>query len=138
VGEDALVFVQSSASQAADPREVRGVANPRVVDLIGLDAERDEVYLVMLEERSWGTDPGQLRQLENKFNSYLDYLLDGHLAAQYPQYEGRRVRFQLDCVAPPGEDMTAMLTSMRNFAKSEGIRFSVNVLAAEGSLPVSQ
>ena len=69
--------------------ELRGVSNPRVVDLVGLDRETGEVMLLMLEERPWGSDPAQLRQLEAKLNSYLSYVLDGFLAEQYPQYAGR-------------------------------------------------
>ena len=109
--------------------EARGVHNPRVVDLIRLDTERDEVVLLMLEERPWGTTPEQLRQLEAKFNSYLAYVLDGHMVKQYPQYAGKRVCVRLDCAAPPGEGEQAMLTSMGNFAASENLSFEVNVQA---------
>ena len=109
--------------------EARGVHNPRVVDLIRLDTERDEVVLLMLEERPWGTEPEQLRQLEAKFNSYLAYVLDGHMVKQYPQYAGKRVCVRLDCASPPGEGEQAMLTSMGNFAASENLSFEVNVQA---------
>jgi hypothetical protein len=114
---------------AEDEPEARGVANPRVVDLIRLDTERDEVVLLMLEERPWGTQPEQLRQLEAKFNSYLAYVLDGHMAKQYPQYAGKRVCVRLDCAAPPGAGEQAMLTAMGNFAASENLSFEVNVQA---------
>ena len=109
--------------------EARGVHNPRVVDLIRLDRERDEVVLLMLEERAWGTEPEQLRQLEAKFNSYLAYVLDGHMAKQYPQYAGKRVCVRLDCASPPGEGEQAMLTAMGNFAASENLGFEVKVQA---------
>ncbi len=109
-----------------DP-EPRGIHNDRVIDLIRLDSESDEVVLLMLEERAWGTSPEQLRQLEAKFNSYLTYVLDGHLVKQYPQYQSKRVRFLLDCATPPGQQEQAMLTSMRNFAISENLGFDVVV-----------
>ncbi|MCH2169448.1 hypothetical protein MK489_01580 [Myxococcota bacterium] len=111
-------------------QESRGVQNPRVVDLIGLDQETDEVYLVMLEERPWGSESGdlQLRQLEHKFNSYLAYVLDGHLVEQYPQYAGKAVRFQLDCATSPGDAERPFLTAVSNFATGEDIRFVVNVM----------
>ncbi len=115
------------ASEVEPEREARGVHNPRVVDLIRLDPESDEVVLLMLEERAWGTVPDQLRQLEVKFNSYLSYVLDGHMVKQYPQYKSKRVRFQLDCATPPGQREQAMLTAMRNFAGSEDLGFDVNV-----------
>jgi len=111
-----------------ESREPRGVHNPRVVDLVRLDAESDEVVLLMLEERAWGTAPEQLRQLEEKFNSYLSYVLGGHMVKQYPQYAGKRVRFELDCTGQPGGREQALLTSMRNFAASEDLGFRVNVV----------
>ena len=82
----------------------------------------------MLEERPFGTDPEQLRQLEYKFNAYLGYLLDGYLVREYPQYEGKRIRFQLDCATAPQGEAVPFLNSVRNFAEGEGIRFIVNVI----------
>ncbi len=118
---------KSSEVELEQDPEPRGIHNDRVVDLIRLDSESDEVVLLMLEERAWGTVPEQLRQLEAKFNSYLSYVLDGHLVKQYPQYESKRVRFLLDCATPPGQQEQAMLTSMRNFAISENLGFDVVV-----------
>ena len=108
--------------------ETRGVHNPRVVDLIRFDSETDRVVLLMLEERAWDSDPDQLRDLEAKFNSYLSYVLDGHLVRQYPQYEGKLVRFELDCATEPGPREQAMFNSMRNFAVGETLAFEVNVI----------
>lgn len=110
-----------------EPREPRGVHNPRVVDLIRLDAESDEVVLLMLEERSWGTAPEQFSQLEAKFNSYLSYVLDGHLASDYPEYAGKRVRLELECVDTPGSREQRLLSAMRNFAEAENLDFRVKV-----------
>jgi hypothetical protein len=109
-------------------QEPRGVFNPRVVDLVALDEANDEVVLVMLEERPWGSDPQQLRQLEAKFNAYLSYVLGGHLVQQYPIYAERGVRFQLDCVENPRAEDQAFFTAMSNFAASEGIRLVVRVV----------
>jgi hypothetical protein len=109
----------------ADQREPRGVWNPRVVDLVSFDRERDEVVLLMLEERPWDTDPEQLRQLEAKFNAYLGYALDGHLARQYPDYAGKDVCFRLDCAERPSGEAERMLRAMQNHAAGDGIRFVV-------------
>jgi len=111
----------------AEDREPRGVFNPRVVDLITLDEAADEVVLVMLEERPWGSEPEQLRQLEAKFNAYLSYVLGGYLVQQYPDYADRGVRFQLDCVENPRSADAAFFTAMSNFAAGEGIRMVVRV-----------
>jgi hypothetical protein len=109
------------------PREARGVHNPRVIDLITPDAASGEVVLVMLEERPWQSDPEQLRQLEAKFNAYLEYALGGHLAQQYPEYGSRPMRFQLECAENPRPADSAFFTAMSNFAAAENIRFVVVV-----------
>ena len=76
----------------------------------------------------WNTDPEQLRQLEAKFNAYLEYVLGGHMVKQYPQYTDKQVRFQIDCVENPPAADRAFFTSMSNFAAGEGIRMVVAVM----------
>jgi hypothetical protein len=114
----------------AEQRERRGVVNPRVVDLVSVEAGSGCVVLLMLEQRPWDSEAGQLRQLEDKFNAYLGYVLDGHLAQQYPEYAGRAVRFRLECVEPPRGEAERMLRAMRNFAAAERIDFEVRPLAS--------
>jgi len=111
-----------------EQREARGVHNPKVVDLIRLDPEHDEVVLLMLEQRSWGAAPEQLRQLEEKFNGYLSFVLDGFLVAQFPQYKDVPVCIRLDCASVPGDVERPLLASMLSFATSVEIRFEVNVI----------
>lgn len=123
---------EERAAPAPEPEpEPRGVQNPRVVDLVTTEEGGDLVVLVMLEERPWDGDPVQLRQLEEKFNSYLSFVLDGHLAKQFPEYEGRRVLFRLECTARPREEERPFLTAVENFAVGEGIGFEIRVLGEE-------
>lgn len=111
-----------------EKREERGVHNPRVVDLVTRDESTGEVVLVMLEERPWSGGADQLRELEAKFNAYLEYVLGGHLAGQYPDYAELPVRFQLDCAENPRPDDRPFFTAMTNFAAGEGIRLVVTVI----------
>ncbi|MES1165971.1 MAG: DUF6572 domain-containing protein, partial [Verrucomicrobiota bacterium] len=81
-----------------------GVENPMILDLITTDRESGDVVLVMIERRPWGAHPQQLKQIEEKINRYMAYVLDGFLAEHHPQHAGRRVRLRLDCAeAPTGE-----------------------------------
>jgi hypothetical protein len=118
-----------SSLEGEEPLEERGVQNPRIVDLVTTDAERGEVVLKMLEGRPWGLDPAQMGQLEDKLNSYFVYVLDGHLAKQYPEYEGMPVRIQLECVEPPREEDRAGFVNVATIAELEGLRFEVRVVA---------
>ncbi len=113
-----------------EARETPGVHNPNVIDLISLDPEANEVVLLMLEKRPWGTVSNQLEQLDDKYNSYVSYVLDGHLAKQYPQYADKAVRIQLDCASSPGSQEQVRINAMRNFAVSERLRFRMNVIVA--------
>jgi hypothetical protein len=108
-------------------QQPRGVHNPHVVDLITDDSATGEVVLVMLEERRWDGSSDQLRELEAKFNAYLEYVLGGHMAKQYPAYAQRPVCFQLDCVENPRVEDRAFFTAMSNFAASEEIRLVIRV-----------
>lgn len=103
----------------------RGVENPAVVDLIGFDAEAEEVVLTLIEERRWGASEEQLPQLQAKLNSYLDYVIDGFMVDDYPDYGDKPVRFELDCVASPGDREQGLLNAFRNFAATQSIRFVV-------------
>ena len=108
----------------------RGVANPSVVDLIEIDDETGEVVLVMIEERDWSDDFARLKQLEDKINAYFVFVLDGFLVREYPEYEGRVVRLQLDCrgAPPPGSRAQGMLTAARNYASANDLNFRVRVV----------
>jgi len=114
-----------------DAQRERGMHNPQVVDLITPDEATGEVVLVMLEERPWNSVPDHLRQVEAKFNAYLEYVLGGHMAKQYPQYAERSVRLQIDCVENPPAKDGAFFNAMSNFAAGEGIRLVVSVVQSD-------
>ena len=109
----------------------RGVRNPYVVDRIERDPASGRVVLVMLEPRPWGSEAEQLDQLEEKLNSYLGYVLGGHLVRQYPAYEGVPVRFQLECVAEPRVLEEDFLAAARHHCAGEGIELCLVVRTPE-------
>ena len=111
-----------------EARQQRGMHNPQIVDLITPDESTGEVVLVMLEERPWNSVPDHMRQVEAKFNAYLEYVLGGHFVKQYPQYEGVNVCFRIDCVENPPAKDNAFFNAMSNFAAGEGLRLVVAVM----------
>jgi hypothetical protein len=111
--------------------EERGVENPRVVDLVSFDPESRAVVLTMVEQRPWGSSPDQIKQIEDKFNSYLAYVGTGALERDYPQYAGVPVVFHLDCVEEPTRMEASFLDAVTEFAAGEKIRFVVRVRASD-------
>jgi len=81
---------------AKDERNT-GVANPAVIDLFALDRKRDQVLLSMYEPRPWDGSDERLHQLQEKFNAYVSFLLDGEMLAAHPELARKRARIELHC-----------------------------------------
>ena len=101
-----------------------GVQNPAVIDLVAHDPSSDEVVLGMYEEREWDGSDERLFELQEKFNTYLSFALDGEMAESYPHYLGKRVRLQLNCFFPPDSTAFAFLDQVKE-ALPEGFTFVV-------------
>ena len=108
-----------------DTTTERGVHNPRVIDLISFDSEAERVVLSIVEFRDWSNSVSQIEELEEKCNNYADYVLDGHLYAQYPQYEGKRVRFEICSKSAPAGRALEFCEALSKFLSTVGIDLAV-------------
>jgi hypothetical protein len=106
-----------------------GVQNAKVVDLITLDAAADTVVLAMFESRAWGSSPEQFRQIEEKINRYMGYVLDGFLAEQHPQYEGKAVQIRLECAEEPHGDAVLFVHAASRAAADHGLELVAVVVS---------
>ncbi len=113
----------------------RGVENPAIVDLISFDERRSQVVLTLIETRSWDQGQAQLEQLNDKLSNYFVYVLDGHLAEQYPQYAGKAVRIQLDCTSEPDDLARELLRNATQVANERGLALVIRVVDAEAIPP---
>lgn len=86
-----------------------GVANAAVIDLFALDEKTDDVLLVMNEERPWDGSDARLHELQEKFNAYASFLLDGEMLAEHPELAGKRTRIELRSKAMPDERAIELL-----------------------------
>src|SRR2546428_14062521 len=59
-----------------------------VIDVIAEDAKTGEVVLVMNEPNEWGGSDEQLLALQERFNAYVSFLLDGEMAEVHPELAG--------------------------------------------------
>ena len=107
-----------------------GVQNPQLMDLITVDPASGDVVLVMMERRRWGESPLQLRQMEEKINRYLAYVLDGFLVQQHPKYLDKPVRIRLDCAEAPQGEAVRFLEAATHAIAAEGLTFEVKVTAS--------
>jgi hypothetical protein len=72
-----------------------------VIDVIAEDKNSGEVLLVMNEPNEWVGSDEQLLALQERFNAYVSFLLDGEMAEAHPELAGKRARIELRCAHMP-------------------------------------
>ena len=109
-----------------------GVANPAVIDMFALDQHADEVLLVMMEDRPWDGSDERLHEVQEKFNAYVSFLLDGEMLAAHPELQGKRARIQLRCAEMPDHRAVELLGAIHDQLALQEIKMEVLVADAEG------
>jgi hypothetical protein len=88
-----LLSNPSNASRAEEP----GDDHAGVIDMIAHDAKADEAVLVMNEPEPWNDSDKRLFQLQERFNAYVSFLLDGEFAEWDPKLAQKRARIEVRC-----------------------------------------
>jgi len=100
------------------------IEDPNTVDLVV--ARRDgTVVLSMYEERPWDGSDQRLRELEDKVNCYLTFVLDGHMRRQHPDLDPKQVQIRLDYVGRMDERTRALLPTIELTLAEYGIEFVI-------------
>ena len=81
----------------------------------------------MVEPRPWNGTDLQLFQLQEKFNAYVSFALDGELADAYPALVDKALRLRLECVEPPNEAVLHFLELVREQVAFQGLEVEVVV-----------
>jgi hypothetical protein len=112
-------------------KEHAGVANPAVVDLFAIDPKTNEILLAMHEPRPWDGSDVRLHELQEKFNAYVSFLLDGEMIAAHPELAGKTARIELRCDYMPDDRALALLNLIHDQIALQEIRMEV-VVAKRG------
>jgi hypothetical protein len=72
-----------------------------VIDVIAEDPKTGEVVLVMNEPNEWNKSDEELLALQERFNAYVSFLLDGEMAETHPEIAGKPARIELRCAQMP-------------------------------------
>ena len=72
-----------------------------VIDVIAHDPKTGEVVLVMNEPNEWDNSEEQLLALQERFNAYVSFLLDGEMASAHPELAGKPARIEVRCAHMP-------------------------------------
>lgn len=108
-----------------------GLARAGVIDFFAHDSPRDEVVLAMYEARPWDDSELQLFQLQEKFNAYVSFLLDGEMAEAHPELAGKKARIEVRCATVPEGRALDLLTMIHDQLVLQEIEVEV-IAGSEG------
>jgi|SRR2546425_7306371 len=98
-----------------------------VIDVIAHDAKTNEVVLVMNEPNEWNGSDEQLLALQERFNAYVSFLLDGEMAAGNPELAGKRARIEVRCTHMPDTRALELLGLIHDQLAFQEIKLAVVV-----------
>ncbi|MEY2481045.1 MAG: hypothetical protein QOI04_1972 [Verrucomicrobiota bacterium] len=98
-----------------------------VIDLFAVDKKTGEILLVMNEARPWDNSDERLHELQEKFNAYVSFLLDGEMAEAHPELIGRPARIELRCDHVPDARALELLGMIHDQLALQEIKMEVIV-----------
>jgi hypothetical protein len=98
-----------------------------VIDMIAEDTKTDEVVLVMNEPNEWDGSDEQLLALQERFNAYVSFLLDGEIAEAHPELAGKPTRIELRCAQVPDTRALELLGLIHDQLAFQEIKLEVVV-----------
>ena len=84
----------------------------------------------MNEPRRWDGSDIRLHELQEKFNAYVSFLLDGEMIDAHPELAGKPARIELRCAEMPDEKAIALLGAIHDQLALQEIRMEVIVANA--------
>ena len=102
-----------------------------VIDVIAHDAKTGEVVLVMNEPNEWDGSDEQLGCLQERFNTYVSFLLDGEMAEAHPEFARKPTRIELRCAHMPDTRALELLGLIHDQLEFQEIKMQVVVRSEE-------
>lgn len=100
-----------------------------VIDMIAHDSTTDEAVLVMNEPGPWDGSNERLFRLQERFNAYVSFLLDGEFAEWDPKLAQKRARIEVRCAHMPDNRAVDLLAQIRDQLAHQEIDVQVVVKA---------
>ena len=106
-----------------------------MIDVIAHDTKAGEVVLVMNEADAWDGSDARLVALQERFNAYASFLLDGEMAETHPDLAGKLARIEVRCAHVPDARGLELLGMIHDQLAFQEIKMEVVVRTAEGRRP---
>src|SRR5439155_16517612 len=103
-----------------------------VIDVIAHDPKTGEVVLIMNGPNEWDGSDEQLLSLQERFNAYVSFLLDGEIVEAHPELAGKPTRIELRCAHMPDGRALELLGHIHDQLAFQEIRLEVVVKHTAG------
>jgi hypothetical protein len=100
--------------------------------VIAHDTKMDEVVLVMNEADAWDGSDARLIALQERFNAYVSFFLDGEMAETHPELVGKPARIEVRCAHVPDARALELLGMIHDQLAFQEIKMEV-VVAEQAS-----
>jgi len=98
-----------------------------IIDVIAHDLKTDAVVLVMDEPDVWDGSDAELHELQERFNAYVSFLVDGELAEAHPELAGKHARVEVRCAHMPDARAIDLLGAIHDQLAFQEIKVEVIV-----------
>jgi hypothetical protein len=110
-----------------EDRTVKASDRTGVIDVIASDPKTGEVVLMMNEPHEWDGSDEQLLALQERFNAYVSFLLDGEMASDHPHLAGKPARIEVRCGHMPDTRALELLGLIHDQLRFQEIKLEVVV-----------
>jgi hypothetical protein len=98
-----------------------------VIDMIAYDGKTDVAVLVMNEAHAWDGSDRQLHGLQERFNTYASFLLDGEFAEAHPELAKKTARIEVHCTSMPDRRAIELLGQIHDQLAFQDIKLELVV-----------
>jgi Family of unknown function (DUF6572) len=110
-----------------EPQSSNLSSRASVIDVVAHDPKTNEVVLVMNESNELDGSDEELLALQERFNAYVSFLLDGEMAETHPELVGKRARIELRCAHMPDARTLELLGLIHDQLAFQEIKMEVVV-----------
>ena len=96
-----------------------------VIDVVARDPKTGETVLVMNEPNEWDSSDEQLLSLQERFNAYVSFLLDGEMESSHPELAGKPARIEVRCTYMPDSRVLELLGLIHDQLAFQDIKMEV-------------
>jgi len=111
----------------AKQQTTRGKDRVGVIDVVAHDTKTGEVVLAMNEPDEWDGSEARLLALQERFNAYVSFLLDGEMVSEHPELAGKPARIEVRCAHVPDPRTIELLGMIHDQLAFQEIKMEVIV-----------